>query len=130
MFLHSLPLDLKIEISNKLEDDRDRMNMYHLNSQHRNVHKKHISAMILKRYLKFHDFETVDDLAYIAGLYPPMDLLKYLQHMFDTPDNSYVYNPLTHVVHKKRNHKLFKNLNVMKVISHKSKLLDGLLDLF
>lgn len=128
--LGELPFHIENTICNNLLSDGDRMNVYHLNRQFRNSRHKHIGANILKQYMKMHGFETVDDFSYIAGFYPTMDLIKFLQYIFDTPRGGYFYEPFTSEVKKRRNHELFKNMGLMRIISRRNKTLDGLLDSF
>lgn len=123
--LNNLPFDIRDNIHNKLSD-KDLINLFNINKHSRNSYKKHISALNLKNYLKLQCFENTDDFCYIVGFYSSFDLLKYLQHIFDTPHMGYSYNPFTSDVTKNKN----PELKWTRVISRRNKTLDGLLDLF
>lgn len=123
--LNNLPFDIRDNIHNKLSD-KDLINLFNINKYSRQYYKKHTTALILKNYLKLQCFENTDDFCYIVGFYSSFDLLKYLQHIFDTPHMGYSYNPFTSDVTKIKN----PELKWTRVISRRNKTLDGLLDLF
>jgi hypothetical protein len=123
--LSNLPFDIRENIHNDLSD-KDMMNLFNINKNSRNFYKKHISALILKNYLNLHEFENTDKFCYIVGFYSSIDLLKYLQYVFDTPLKGYSYNPFTSDVTKTRS----SDFKWTRVISRRNKTLDGLLDLF
>jgi len=122
MFLSNLPEELKIKILNNLDEDQDLMNTYHVDRKTRNSSRSQIHGMILKKYLDLHCLDK-----YIVEFYSNFNILKYLEFVFDTPRNNYTYDPFTTTWKSRGRPSLFRST---KIISKKSKNVDGLTDLF
>lgn len=127
--LNNLPHDIIEHICTYLSDE-DILKLYNSTKTFQTTYKIHISALNLKNHLHAHIIDDTEYFSFIIGFYSVFNLLKFLQHLFDTPVSGYIYDPFTSDTKRMKNANVLKDIRLMKILSRRNKTLDGLLDLF